>query len=121
MYHLAGASSPMPQVWAASLYAAVASTVVLGVLLPFAASLILDGVVILLIRRQLRGVLLGLTLTAIVACTGFALAAAARPSASSFIQLPAVQHDVTLLLPLTSALAVLAFISRQVRGIKRGR
>ena len=85
--------------------------IVLAVLLPFAASMILDGLVLVLRGRGLRGLVVALTLTGAVAVCGvLALTAGGPQSASSF------STSASFLLPWSSALAGLAFVVRQVKG-----
>lgn len=92
------------------LFGSFAAVVLLTVLLPFAASMLLDGLVLVLRGRGYRGLVVAALLTAAAATLGMlALYKAGPDGAAGF------GTSASFLLPWSCALAVLAFVMRQVK------
>jgi hypothetical protein len=87
------------------------SALLLAVLLPFAASLILDAIVLVLRRRGVRGLLVASGLTAAVVIAGVAALSAGGPTAHA-----SFATSASFLLPWSCAIAAVAFLIRQVKA-----
>lgn len=100
-----------PDEFLGMLLGSVVAVVLLAVLLPFAASLILDSVVLVLRGRGIRGLFVAGALTAVTTVTGLIALEAGGSRAST-----AFSSSAALLLPFSCALAAIAFVVRQVKA-----
>lgn len=107
----AGGAGFSPDQFLGTLLGSVVAVVLLAVLLPFAASLILDAIVLMLRGRGVRGLAVAGALTTVTAAVGvICLSAGGATTRATF------SSSVSILLPFSCALAVGAFVVRQVKG-----
>ena len=95
---------------------AAASVILLGALLPFTASFILDGLVILAARRRIAGVAIGVLLTLFVAIAGSVMWSIGTTAPNVAALRPGYEQTLGMLLPNTSILAIAAFAIRQLKN-----
>ena len=108
---LAVATGFSPDQFFAMLLGSVVAVVLLAVALPFTASLILDAVILVVRGRGFRGLLVAVPMTVATAVAGVvALAAGGTTTAAAF------PSSASFLLPFSCALALLAFVVRQIKG-----
>lgn len=107
----------------AGLMAAVASVVVIAVLLPFFATFVLDGLVLLARGKGSRGLLVAIAIVIAVAGIGYLLLAFSREGASSSSSSSSsvFESAAAFLLPWSIAAALLAFVVRQGRRVLQQR
>ena len=88
----------------------VVAVLMLAVLLPFAASLLLDSVILIIRGRGFKGLAVAIVVTSVIATAGaLALSAGGPQSSASF------SISSGFLLPFSCALALIAFAVRQVK------
>lgn len=91
--------------------ASMVAPLILGIFLPFTASLILDGLVLVLRGRGIGPLLLAVALTAVMTIVGLVALTLGGPDTSARFGMTA-----GFLLPWGCGLAALAFLIRQVKA-----
>jgi hypothetical protein len=100
---------------------AYAGVIILVVLLPFVATFILDGVVLVFRGRGLKPLMLGVAFTILVTILGLVAVSYGQAEAGPTPGTAAGMESMTrMLLPFSIGLALLAFVSRTVSTVLKG-
>lgn len=94
----------------------VAAVVVLGAILPFAASLVLDGLILVAMRRRFAALGVALAAAGLTAVAGGVLWSVGIQTPSGSSAASGCEPVLVMLTPASSALALIAFAARQLKN-----